>query len=88
MSNRRLATAATLIALCALTGCASTEMEEQRADILTNQTPGMATLNQRWEDNTNTISRVSNTNLHSALGDLNRFWLLDRPSRLTREPMR
>jgi len=77
------AAASTLLALGAIGGCSS-----QRNDVLLNPSPELDTLSARRDDMVNTRTMVVDTNLRSFNGDLERFFLLDRPSRLTPEPVR
>jgi hypothetical protein len=52
-----------------------------------NLTPELASLQQRPIDMDNRARLTVDTNMRAINNDLARLWLLDRPSRLTRETM-
>ncbi|MBL8764620.1 MAG: hypothetical protein JNM07_10170 [Phycisphaerae bacterium] len=63
-------------------GCQS-ESERQLAEIRRNPTPELDTLSQRHDDIDNTLTVMADENFRMLNEDLGRFWLLDRPSRLS-----
>lgn len=80
------ASALTLVTACALlstlSGCSESRLEEVRADA----TPNLDTLSQRPEDIDNAMTVTFDENGRMFWEDLGRVMLLDRPSRLKREP--
>lgn len=84
MTIRRAACLTLALSAAVGFGCTSgSTTMDQRSEVLWDQTPSMATLENRWDDNTNMFMYTCNTNLHMAVSDLNRALLIDRPSRLT-----
>lgn len=83
--SRRLASSACLIALAgALGACSSTARKgESVGDIRSNLTPGLATESDRWTDVHNTVAVTTNDDWRKFNSDWGRFWMLDRPSRLS-----
>jgi hypothetical protein len=77
-----------LVALAAacLAGC-TTGAPHNHHRIQGNLTPEVDTLYQRRVDMDNRVSLTFDENLRMFNQDLGRFWLTDRPSRLTREPV-
>lgn len=71
-------TAALALGLSASVGCAYHRF---------NPTPGVNSLGISRERNRNRVATTINTNLRAVRSDAARFWLLDRPSRLTKQPM-
>ena len=51
-----------------------------------NPTPGVKTLNVSNQQNKNRAATVTNTNIRAMRNDFTRFFLYDRPSRLTKQP--
>lgn len=83
-ASRRLIVAAVLASgLAGVAGCASSQYDQVKAD----PTPNLDTLYQRPEDVDNAMVVTFNENERMFWQDLGRFWLTDRPSRLTREPI-
>ncbi len=84
-ASRRLIVAATLAGgLAALAGCSTpSRYDEVKADA----TPNLDTLHQRPEDVDNAMVVTLDENGRMFWQDLGRFFLFDRPSRLTREPI-
>jgi len=83
-ASRRLIAAAVLVCgLAGFAGCSSSRHEEIMAD----PTPNLDTLHQRPEDIDNAMTVTFDENGRMFWQDLGRFWLTDRPSRLTREPI-
>lgn len=74
-----------LVLVVLVAGCSSVSRED--ADVRSELTPELTTLGQRGIDWDNRALIAVDTNLRSANNDLTRMWLLDRPSRLNREPM-
>ncbi len=71
------------------TGCvwSGPKAEADANKIRNNPTPELATLYERPADVRNNLALQHNANLRMARQDMGRFWLLDRPSRLTPEPV-
>lgn len=77
---------AALVALAlSASGCESPSKED--ADVRASVTPELRTLSERSIEVDNTMLLTLDTNARSINNDLRRIWLLDRPVRLTREPM-
>jgi hypothetical protein len=74
------------IAGASLVGCGTGGAPHNHHRIQGNLTPEVDTLYQRRVDMDNRIALTNDENLRQFNQDLGRFWLLDRPSRLTREP--
>ncbi len=80
--------AAAALAGALLTACSSQDYSYSAAeDIRGNVTPDLQTLSQRHVDVDNSLAVTLDTNGRLINEDLGRFWLLDRPSRLTPTPM-
>ncbi len=95
-SARHCMTAATLLAftgLVALTGCSTsiigprTAHDPDASRIRRNPTPELHTLHQTPDDIQNVIAIMENENKRMLRQDIARALLLDRPSRLTPEPI-
>lgn len=88
-SCRRLSLALGVLALATgMGGCASDYKEDsQYAAVRADLTPELMTLAERPVDVDSQRAVTFNTNWRILWQDLNRMWLLDRPSRLTPEPM-
>ncbi|MDX2147356.1 MAG: hypothetical protein SFZ23_07515 [Planctomycetota bacterium] len=72
-----------------LGGCTyNTPSEEYARDIRMDPSPEVDTLYQREVDIDNALTLTFDENLRALNQDLGRFFLLDRPSRLTLEPNR
>lgn len=85
IATRRLIVAAVLsCGLAGIAGCASPSQYEQ---VKADPTPNLDTLYQRPEDVDNSLVVTFDENLRMLNQDMGRFWLTDRPSRLTREPI-
>jgi hypothetical protein len=82
MSRRSLTLALLGVATLALGGCSS-----QDSKVRNNLYPELTTLQERPIEWDNRATLAVDTNLRAANNDLTRLLLLDRPSRLTREPM-
>ncbi len=78
MSKRSVAAIACLAAL-GLGGCSS---GDRAREYRSNPTPELASLAKRPADIDNRRAYVRDTYYRSAVNDLGRFWLMDRPSRL------
>jgi hypothetical protein len=89
MTMRNPTAAALAIGLAAmLAGCAGSDTSAVRyASIRDNPTPELDTLYQRPVEIDNRLTLTTDENLRMFVEDLGRMWLLDRPSRLTREPV-
>jgi type IV pilus biogenesis protein CpaD/CtpE len=84
----RLATATLALGLAALLGgCASNTPSARHAAVRDNPTPELDTLYQRPAEIDNRLTLTTDENLRMFVEDWGRVWLLDRPSRLTREPV-
>ncbi len=83
--SRRLLVAATLA--CGLAGAAGCSTPSRYEQVKADATPNLDTLNQRPEDIDNSMVVTFDENGRMFWSDLGRFWLTDRPSRLTREPI-
>lgn len=75
----------TAAAAATLAGCQSVSRED--AKVRGELTPELKTLSQRSIDWDNRALITMDENARGANNDLTRFWLLDRPSRLNREPV-
>ncbi|MCU0688663.1 MAG: hypothetical protein MUE97_02825 [Phycisphaerales bacterium] len=77
------------LAVCAVVGvfggCAQTA---QHQDVLSDPSPQEVGSTTRTVDIQNTMAYTVDTNLRLIQSDMGRFWLMDRPSRLTPLPMR
>lgn len=69
-----------------LSGCAGSSDRDYRK-ARSNMTPELLTLYQRPVDHDTMVGITFNTNMRAAWEDLSRAMLLNRPSRLTVEPM-
>ncbi len=79
--------AASLVAVNGLAACSSETTQQQKTQLIRNNlTPELDTMYQRPDDIDNAIAITFDENGRMFNEDLGRFWLLDRPSRLTREP--
>ena len=67
-----------------LVGCASGPAAKRDAAVRSNPTPELETLSQRLIDVDNMQAITVDEDLRMANEDINRFFLLDRPSRLAR----
>ena len=76
-----------LSALALLGGCAGDTAAARYAAVRDNPTPELDTLYQRPVEIDNRITLTTDENLRMFVEDMGRVWLLDRPSRLTREPV-
>ncbi|MCB9846134.1 MAG: hypothetical protein H6811_09140 [Phycisphaeraceae bacterium] len=75
-----------LIAAAGVAGCA-TQKSADVWHIRANPTPELSTLHERPADIYNNLALVNNENWRMFWSDLGRAMLLNRPSRLTPEPM-
>lgn len=81
---RHFTTATLTLALAGLfAGCTTTRDEDIRADL----TPELETLHERQADMDNSWTLMLDENGRMFIQDLGRFWYVNRPSRLTPEPM-
>lgn len=84
-ASRRLIVVATLaFGLAGVAGCSSSSQYDQ---VKADPTPNLDTLYQRPQDVDNAMTVTFDENGRMFNEDLGRFWLTDRPSRLTREPI-
>ena len=75
--------------LALLGGCGSQTIRsgESLSDIRSNPTPEISTLYQTPNDVSNRTTLTVDQNLSMFAQDFGRFWLYERPSRLTPEPV-
>lgn len=85
MSTRARLAVLALATAGLLGGCASVSKED--ADVRAELHPELRNLSQRPIDWDNRALLTIDTNGRAAVDDLTRIFLLDRPTRLTREPM-
>ncbi len=73
-------------ALCTagMAACSSSPVSKRDAEVRNNPTPELETLSERPIDVANDQAVTVDENLRMANEDWNRFWLMDRPSRLER----
>ena len=86
----RLATSTLCLGLglaAVLGGCAGDTASARYAAVRDNPTPELDTLYQRPVEIDNRLTLTTDENLRMFVEDWGRFWLLNRPSRLTREPV-
>ncbi|MCG3123033.1 MAG: hypothetical protein GIKADHBN_01441 [Phycisphaerales bacterium] len=95
MSNNRMPVRALLVvgfsavAVAALGGCKSQDYSYEAAEeIRGNATPELDTLYQRRVDMDNAVALTMDENGRMFNQDMGRFWLLDRPSRLSPDQFR
>jgi hypothetical protein len=70
-----------------LVGCSSSAQKgESLSGIRNNLTPGLNTENERYSDVQSNIDLVNNDNMRKFHSDNMRFWLWDRPSRMSPAP--
>jgi hypothetical protein len=70
-----------------LVGCSSSAQKgESLTAIRNNLTPGLNTENERYSDVQSNIDLVNNDNMRKFHSDNMRFWLWDRPSRMSPAP--
>jgi hypothetical protein len=72
-----------LAVVVTMAGCETSRYQQVKDDA----TPNLDTLHQRPEDIDNAMVVTCDENGRMFWEDLGRVWLLDRPSRLTREPI-
>jgi hypothetical protein len=75
------------LSAAALAGCSNSGPAGRDAAVRANLTPELRTLSQRPIDVDNRVTLVVDENLRMVNQDWGRFWLMDRPSRLTPERM-
>jgi hypothetical protein len=72
----------------AIAGCSGGDTASGRhAAVRSNPTPELDTLYQRPVEIDNRLTLTDDENWRMFTQDLGRFWFVDRPSRLTREPV-
>lgn len=87
MNRARLLLAVTG-SLVVLAGCSQNNTRAQRKEILGDPTPELWTNRERPVDAENELHMTVSTNMRSLQSDIGRALLLNRPSRLTPEPIR
>lgn len=75
------------LALGLLSGCSSNALDRKASEIRANPSPELKTLYQRESDIDNRLTLTIDENLRMVKQDLGRVFLLERPSRLTWEPV-
>lgn len=83
----QILTASALFGALCLGGCASNKLDEKADELRSNPSPELDTMYQRQSDIKNAQTVTADENFRMLNQDLGRFWLLDRPSRLTPEPV-
>ncbi|RMH26316.1 MAG: hypothetical protein D6692_09455 [Planctomycetota bacterium] len=91
MRHRKLLAACVApAALLALGACSSTENAPRHAGdidaLRADPSPAMHTLAERTHDRENRFTVTKDTNFRMISDDWDRFWMIDRPSRLTFYP--
>jgi hypothetical protein len=82
-SVRRCVLLASLSGAAAMGGCSSSAGHAGSADSFrANPSPAMHSLGNRYDDRANSTARALDTNFRAFHDDWDRFWLIDRPSRL------
>lgn len=92
MKQRATVVVLGLAAVVLAGGCSSNSSQVGSSAQLTREVrsvpaPKLRTLSQRREDVRNETVLTLDTNARARWQEFRRFWLLDRPSLLTREPM-
>lgn len=88
MRTLALSLSAALAGAAILSGCGSSNTASGRdAMVRADPTPEADTLFQRHEDIDNRMTLTFDENWRMFTQDWGRFWLTDRPSRLTPEPV-
>lgn len=85
--RRRAATGTALLALACAAAVGCSAQDSRLASYRLNPTPELDTLHERHDDIDNALTITTDTNLRSMNQTIGRVLLLDRPMRLTREPM-
>lgn len=83
--KRFLALSSAALVLFGLSACTSVSPAD--AKVRENLTPELSTLSETPREVDNTMIHAMDTNARGINNDLRRMWLLDRPTRLTRQPM-
>ncbi|MBN8598984.1 MAG: hypothetical protein J0L78_15030 [Planctomycetes bacterium] len=77
-----------LAGIAVLAGCRTTaKTGESLSDIQWNPTPGISDPALRFDDSNSRVAVSVNDNMRKATDDWGRFWLVDRPSRLSPYPV-
>ena len=82
---RRLTAAALFFAPVALIGCTTSSGPHHAGDIgsiRSNPSPAMHTIDGRLDDRLNRMTRANDTNFRAFSDDIDRLFMIDRPSRL------
>lgn len=85
--RRRAAVRIAFLALPCLAAIGCSEQGSRLAEYRSNPSPELDTLHERHDDIDNALTITVDTNLRSMNQAIGRVLLLDRPMRLTREPM-
>jgi hypothetical protein len=86
-SSLKLSAPIGVFALVLLAGCAGNKQEAKLSELRSNPSPELDTMYERRTDMDNALTVTADENWRMFNQDLGRFWLLDRPSRLTPEPV-
>ncbi len=79
--------AGSVLAGSVLGGCASNKLDAKAEELRSNPSPELDSPYQRDADLKNAQTITNDENLRALRSDWERFWLLERPSRLTPEPV-
>lgn len=82
---RRLTAAALFVVPAVLIGCSSSSGPRHAGDIdsiRANPSPAMHTIDRRMDDRLNRMTRANDTDLRAFSDDVDRLFMIDRPSRL------
>lgn len=88
--KKRVATAVLGLSVIAIAGCGGGGEEKQvnyKTEIRSVPAPKLRTLSQRREDTKNETVLTLDTNARARWAEIRRLLFLDRPSKLTPEPM-
>lgn len=81
--TRRIAMLLGAAGAATLVGCGSSAQHAGSSDSFrANPSPAMHGLGQRYDDRANRLARSLDTNFRAFHDDWDKFWLVDRPSRL------
>jgi hypothetical protein len=85
--TRRTAVGITVLAGGLLVAGGCTSPIDRNARVRYDLSPELDTLHQRSDDVANSLALMSDENWRMFWEDMGRFWYVDRPSRLTFEPL-
>ncbi len=87
MSRATFRTSRIALALLAASACVTLMGCSRASNIRRNPTPELYTLTGRYVDYQNDFALMWDENMRMLAQDWARFWYVDRPSRLTQEPI-